>query len=555
MNSQSQSIPAAVAATLKPTGGYHALGYDGTSSTVWSHARECVITLSPSDLASPATLKSVCGPAWAVNNFPKLSKEGQVVGVDCGALSSAIISDCQSAGKYNPSIIRGAGVWDSKDGLVINSRSIWSPSGVHVNREGYCGHIYPVSRDIGFDPNTKPDGKEVEVIGKLISSYKWAHEADCVYVYGWIATAILAGALKRRPHLCITGPRGNGKSSLVSTLGKMLGSLGVSGDAQSTPAGIRQKMGNGSGYVILDEAESNASISRLIQMARTTYSDDSADGVLKGTSGGEARSFAMRLSFLLAAISPPAFEAADASRWVTVEIKHLKENAATDPSRLLIDDDYAAEVGERVKALIVSRYDIYTQSLAVIKTTIIAATGNARQAETLGGLLAGWWIFFNDEVISEADAVDVLGSLDMKAHAENQNASDEQECLESILRALVRDGQDTLSVAEAVARVRSEGAEMKRWARVLGHAGIRAEPQTISIATSDNNLGVKGLLKGTKFEHGGWGRLLKRLSGATTPTPITLASVSSRAVTVPHADPLAKKTGEVVDLFTAKVAR
>lgn len=549
----------AVESTLPAKSGFDALGYVGVDNYVWSHPRQCVVALTANALSSAATLMAVCGEKWCEENFPKKNKEKKTVGFLVQKLAGNIITKCAEAGVYNPATIRGAGVWDSKSGLVINGAKIWSPNGMPITRSGFEGHIYPISRDIGIKEGgaiaSPADLAEWEA---LLDSYTWGHKADTITISGWLTIAVLAGALARRPHVCITGPLGNGKTSLMLIIAKIIGGMGVNGDAQSTPAGIRQKLGAGAGSVILDEAENNSekgsNISRLIAMARTTYSDDSADGILKGTSSGESRSFSMRLSFLLAAISPPAFEAADATRWVIAEVKSLKPEAALTPSRLVTDHSRASRLGDRIKALIVNRYDVFVKALAVFRTTMLNANAKARQADTVGYLVAGWWILHHDVAPSQAQADAIVASLDNVTHTEAHSASDEENCLSAILRGLLREGQETLTVAEAIDKVNEEGSK-SRWVAVLGRAGLKVSGARLQIATSDDHSGVKGLLRGTKFEGGGWSRILKRLPYAENNKSSHIASMTQKVVSVIYPTRENVGAGEVVELFEGTVRK
>lgn len=542
-----------------PTSGYVALGYVGVDNFVWSNPRQCVVHLTANALSSAATLMAVCGEQWCITNFPKVNDKGETVGFLIQSIAGDIVTKCAEAGIYDADSNRGSGVWDSPSGLIVNSATLWSPtSAKSITRAGFDGHVYPKSRSIGIEPgNAIATPADLAELDEMLSAYIWGHASDPLLFSGWLVVAVLSGALSRRPHLCLTGPMGAGKTTARDVFGNMVGGMGIFGDAKSTPAGIYQTMRNDSGPVILDEGEpegGTSNILRLVRMARSTYSDESSDGILQGTSSGNAKSFSMRLTFLLSAIAPPAFEAADASRWVLTEIKSVKKEAQLNPSRLITEDGYAACMGSRIKALIVSRHGVFVESLATFRTEIMAGTAKARQADTIGSLVAGWWILHNDRAPSAEQAKAIVAGLDTEAHAEAHSSSDEQDCLSAILRAVLRDGQDTLTVAEAIDRVTTDGRKCS-WNKVLGHSGLKVDGARLHIATTESHQGVKALLKGSKFENGGWGPILNRLPDAVYNKSSWVAGMNQKIVSVIYPTREVAGLGEVVDLFEGVVRK
>lgn len=549
----------ALAATSLPTSGYVALGYSGVDNFVWSNPRQCVVPLSANALSSAATLMAVCGEKWCRTNHPKVNDKGTVTGFIIQDVAGEIITACAEAGIYNADANRGAGVWSSPLGLVVNSGSLWSPTIKEpLSRAGFAGNVYPRSRTIGIEPGTAiATPADMAELDEMLEAYIWGHQSDPMLLSGWLIVAVLAGAILRRPHICLTGPMSAGKTTLRDIFGAFVGGMGVFGDAKSTPAGIYQTMRADAGPVLLDEGEPEAgggNVARLVRMARSTYSDDSSDGILQGTSSGNAKSFAMKLTFLLSAIAPPALEAADASRWIITEIKSVKKEAQLNPSRLITEYGYAAKQGLKIKALIVSRYDVFVESLAIIRAAIMSGAAKGRQADTVGTLCAGYWILHHDTAPTTAEALALVAGLDTATHAEAHSSSDEQDCLAAILRAVIRDGQEALTVAEAIDRVNSEGSK-SRWASVLGHAGLKVVGGRLQVAISETHVGVKALLKGTKFEHGGWGRILKRLPDAENNRPSYIAGLTQKIVSVVYPTREVAGAGEVVDLFEGTVRK
>jgi hypothetical protein len=551
IHTSNSDVTQAVRATLTPaTEGYVALGYAGTDNIIWSNPRACVLIIAAAAMTSPAMLMAACGPDWSIRAYPKIDKKTGARSLMTIDLAAAIISDCEKAGVYNPKLIRGAGVWSSGDGLVINGESVWATNAALVARSGHEGYIYPKVRSIGITADGAiATAEDIAEINDLLAGYIWRHESEFILVSGWITVSILSGALARRPHLLVTGKRGKGKSILMDTIGQLMGeNFGFHADAKTTPAGIRQTLNGGAGPILLDEAEGStgANMDKLMEMSRSAYGDKSR-GVVQGTSAGDPRNFGLRACFMLACISPPKMATADKTRYGVVEVRGVTTEAALNPCRLILDHEHAASLGNRVKQLVVSRFNLYNTSLAVIRGAIIASGAEPRQAETVGGLVAGWWILNNATAMTEADAVLILPMLDAKAYAEAYTASDEEDCLDAILSSLVRDRQDSLTIAEAIAHINAKD-EGKRWSDVLARVGIKVSESHIQVVSADEHAGLKSLLEGTKFAPGNVSRYLGRIAGAKSKV-VWMAEMSRRVIDVP----LPNRQGDIVDIFDGKV--
>src|SRR3546814_12688673 len=74
---------------------------------------------------------------------------------------------------------------------------------------------------------------------------------------GWIAIAVICGALNWRPHVWLTGSSGSGKSWLLdNVIRPLIGAIAVYCQSNSTEAGIRQTLATDARPVLFDEAES-----------------------------------------------------------------------------------------------------------------------------------------------------------------------------------------------------------------------------------------------------------------------------------------------------------
>src|SRR3546814_10759108 len=87
---------------------------------------------------------------------------------------------------------------------------------------------------------------------------------------GWIAIAVICGALNWRPHVWLTGSSGSGKSWLLdNVIRPLIGAIAVYCQSNSTEAGIRQTLATDARPVLFDEAESEDAKAQVrIQIGR-----------------------------------------------------------------------------------------------------------------------------------------------------------------------------------------------------------------------------------------------------------------------------------------------
>src|SRR3546814_12291625 len=99
---------------------------------------------------------------------------------------------------------------------------------------------------------------------------------------GWIAIAVICGALNWRPHVWLTGSSGSGKSWLLdNVIRPLIGAIAVHCHSNSTEAGIRQTLATDARPVLFDEAESEDAkaqvrIQQVLELSRQSSSENGA---------------------------------------------------------------------------------------------------------------------------------------------------------------------------------------------------------------------------------------------------------------------------------------
>lgn len=247
------------------------------------------------------------------------------------------------------------------------------------------GRVYPAFGTVGFDRYTPEasDDEVNEVLGAF-SSLNWVHPLASELLLGWLGVAATAAALRRRPHVMLTGPRGCGKSTVLELVKEMLGVMCTAFTGVPTEAGLRQRLAGKPTAALIDEFEydpSKKNCRDTLEHARSAYSLQEGDeGVVRGSVTGKAVSFRIVSPFLVAGISPGRMEPADVSRWVVLEAKDRKVDGN------MLDKARAREIGPKLAKRFVGRWSVFQASEAVVRDCTIASGGDGRMADTVGTL-------------------------------------------------------------------------------------------------------------------------------------------------------------------------
>lgn len=513
-------------------GGYLALGYKDNCSYVYSYVQQRTIGLRPSHM-NEMTLKSVCGADWCDAYYTELHPKKEVRYFDHRALATNIISDCQRVGLYNDDCERRFGIWPSQDGksLYINGNQLWRNDGGVVETGFVDGKVYPRSGDVGFGPDTPPaTPEEINRVLAALGVYDWATDMVPEMLLGWLVCAFVAPALPRRPHVYFTGAAGVGKSVMLEMVANLLGPLAHKASGPQSKAGLYQSLGGTPRAVVLDEAEADSSNRRwsdMLEIARIAYSFTEGDkGLVVGSQTGVPRGYRFFAPFFAAGITPAKFEPADLTRWTIVEAKGRK----ADAEKHLLREAESRTLGARIAALVVRRWSVLQASLEVIRDTIMRQGGDARLADTVGPLLAGYWCVVSSSPATPADAETLVGFCQLRKQLEQREETDEKRCLEALLSRVVTVPvmEETclvkipLSIGETIARICADPAGQMDLQHRLSQSGIRVTYQkgrwVVMVAASPEHTELRKLFRGSKWQHGGWATTLRRLPGGMEST-------------------------------------
>lgn len=516
------------------SGGYVPLGYKDGVNFVWSIPRGTLMAVSAGMLTQPGHLMNMAGGMdWCIAAHPKFTKtEGLTC--DWQSMGGQVVAACTQAGPFDPFAARGTGVWDSGDGaLVVNGSDIlWRTDGKPQDRFGN-EFVYPRGAKLGVCADTpQATVADGESLLEAIGTWQWARESDPFLMLGWIGHAYLSGAAPWRAHVSLTGARGTGKSFLQDLTGRLLGRTAMQCDGDSTPAGIRQKVGNDALALIIDEAEADGK--KVAEILGFLRSASSGAEVLRGTQDQTGTSFQLRVSGMVAGIVPPVLNAADQSRFIRLELAGVNADAAATPHPLVSDHEAAEALGLKLFARMLSSWSRLKNAKKVLRKHL---GGDPRYADTIAPVLASAWCILFDDELTDIEAKTFVGEMKLDAERDRVvDAKDESDAFDHLLSKAMKvqiDGKTLeLTGADAIARALDEAVNRQKggYTKALGLYGLKAIKDgahgTLQIAHLSPQL--KQLYMGTKWEAGDLAAVFKRLPGAGVAS--STSSIGGRSV-------------------------
>jgi energy-coupling factor transporter ATP-binding protein EcfA2 len=531
------------AASNKLSGGFTALGTLGTNVVILSGLSKEIFKLPPSELKEMALL-AICGVNWCNDHYLEFDEKKEEYVLNHKRLSHDIIRSCQEQGPYVEALECRAGVSKARNGaLMINGAELWLADGTRLEHGVHDGQVYPSCGDIGFGPET-PAATDDDVAHVLncFRGIDYREDLAPEMLLGWLGVAFTSFALERRPHILVTGGAGVGKSTLLRSISMLLGNMGFSATGAPTSAGLHQSIGGTLKAVVIDEFEADPSRRNcrdVLELARKSYSLQPGDnGVVRGSMTGVAKSYPVYSPFIAGGISPGKMEAADVTRWVVLEAKSRKVDAAS------LTDEEARDIGPRLAKKFVKNWSVFQQAQSMVRQSILTKGGTARLAETVGTLLSGYLAFTSNRVPTVKEVEALVERIGVQERAAANAVSDEQLCLQALLSRVLpfkfMQGDymltRSLSISEAIQKVCEDPTATGEIIGRLAQLGLRVAftkgNWQLFVANNHEHAELRKLFSGTKWSGGGWSIILRRLPGGKEATQRLGAGFGAAKVTV-----------------------
>lgn len=551
---QQEAAAAAPAAAPQPepepdAAPYRVLGWCSDRARVFYQHRQTgqIASIKPAAQAGPLLQLAPIG--WWATFHPR-GRTGD--GIDWAGACSAVIEAANRAGVFAPDRVRGRGLW------MEGSRTVWH-LGDRLEVDGQevaliehrSSHHYPRLPALDIDRTVAPlsDAEGREILA-AVAAMGWATPLDPLHLLGWAVLANVGGALDKRPTLQITSRFGSGKTfTRERVLQPLLAGLAVS-RSNSTEAGIRQLLRADTLPVLIDESEGEDHSRREghLRLARLSYDGSPTD---RGTTHGQALSYAIRSSVAMVGINATINNPAERSRTVLVGREQLPQAEWAAVDRRL-QELLTPETGARLLRRAVNHLPTLRANVATFRRAVEAQLGGgaaARAGDTYGALLAGAHLLTSEALVDDGQALNWLDSIRWstaaalgEAGSDGQDGTAEsRQCLAHLLSHEEVWRSDTgtgrLSVRELLELARSpSGADDAEQARkALGRRGIRATDSGLEVANSAEALAP--IYGRTKWRDGGHRARLLDLPGASAAGPVRLPVLGIvRASKVPWAE-------------------
>jgi hypothetical protein len=355
-------------------------------------------------------------PNWLETNFPIMRGRGDEMHAVPGKFNRdqtahLLQAACLNEGLLDPvRQVRGRGAHRGENsGLILHlGDRLWIPCGPKrapmirsTGRHG--GHIYP-ARPALPPPWSKPvpaQGGPGPKLFQLYSCWNWQRPAfDPLLMLGTHVVIQLAGALKVRPMTLLLGEPGSGKTTLLEKLLAAEGGgwLLICGDP--TKAALMQVLGIDVLGVLIDQGLDATEAmpkhaAELLDFARAAYSGTE---VWRGGADHAAVRFPTRSNLIAGAVVSPPLNAADASRWVKLEL-----TAPTGPEPI-VSDGQLGVLGQQLRRRVADLWPpLDGEVLPAVRQWLIRLGHDGRSADTYGTIFACAWIALHDRVPGEDD--------------------------------------------------------------------------------------------------------------------------------------------------------
>lgn len=510
-----------------------------------------VIDLTARQISQGAEISALFGShgvTWLADEFPAHDKEGKVIvgKFSVTAVHHWIQRQSDRAGLFDPATpSRGLGMWlaGRTPVLHLGHSLLWGDT---WRKPGFreAGAIWQAFHGVAevAAPATPTDVRKLET---LLRRWHWREPMGAEMMLGLWAAGMMGAAIPWRPHGFLLAEAGAGKSTLAKVLAAANPISKLVDDY--TEAGLRQDLSTHASALLLDEADPDDAtaaekLQRVISLLRRASSGAGAV-VLRGSPGGEGKTFTVVGCAIMIGTLPPSLNAADASRITLLGLLKLGKDAV-EPSEGEIAE--IARLASAFLARAVSVLDRFPAAFSSIRRQILEMDGGThRIADQIGTILAARHIMLDDgDVPALGDELaDMTWAIPTAADQEADGAP--QRCWSHLLDSGLesyRSGErptvrrvlaDALGPPE-IQPHRAQSDLFEHGMRV-GHYPLSARDGPMCLYVRNNHPRLETIFTGTRWAGGKWSEELSRLPDAQRPPhPVSLRrGEKHRCVVIP----------------------
>lgn len=255
--------------------------------------------------------------------------------------------------------LRGCGVWDCDDCLVLVSRGELVAVNGHLERVESAeikNHVFDLNDvakpwfsfdDLGVSwaasENQDWCRSVLKRAERLFGQWSYTSEGSDTLLTGLVMATWIQSVWKWRPQVFILGESNTGKTSMFHALAgaEHSGEKGIFGSlalkfANYTSAGLSQSIGRSAKIVICDEFEQSKAREEVLTMVRAA---GRGDPVVRGTTGHRSKSFRLHQMFWMGSTESGLNKEVDQNRFIRIQLVRTIDATKWAAFRLPSDHD------------------------------------------------------------------------------------------------------------------------------------------------------------------------------------------------------------------------
>jgi hypothetical protein len=428
---------------------------------------------------------------------------------------------CRKAGRFDPNRVRGRGLWPRSDGtLVFNTGDMLFLLDGAVFRQVELPELFVTDADphryvsgsptLAAPSNEEADADECRRAFNILDRFTWMNgQHEPKLIAGWIACASTLNLLSFRPHVAITAEKTAGKSHVLMVAKSLLGQSGyfefeIRG---STEPGVPQTLRTDALPAVCDEFETtDLAAQSIIQLFRIA-SGSTAGPIVKGSADGVAITYQVRTMALAGGIAFQPKEPADKSRWAVVHLRKVSHTREEQASLGIQIAGIDPRFGPRLQRRMINRQREFITNLDEFKAVILSKGGDDREADITGHLFAGWWTACHEEIVTPAQAADLLAWY----KPQSDGNQDHDACLDRLLGFRLWSGFTLGEILRKIIR----GVATKLEIDDLEAFGVRYDPGTEEVIVANRANGIAQCFAGSPWADGQYKVVFRRMGGHT----------------------------------------
>jgi phage/plasmid primase-like uncharacterized protein len=463
------------------------LGYFESDYFYSSTENNQIITISAGGHSNALNMLQLAPMEWWNRKFGFIDEQTKKVKVDWKNVASDMMAKCRDAGLFNPSKVRGRGVWKDGKNFVINNGET-----VYNENKDSCFHYQKlIKTDYSF--NNPFSDSEMDLLNQGFQNLLYKNKKDYIYLAAWVIQAQIFGCLPWRFHVWVTGARGNGKSKILEWANELLPLSVLTNNA--TAAGIRQEVLNDASAVVVDENELDSGrVNQIIELSRQMSTNSKAKS-LRGTSTGKGISLSTQAVFMFGSIQIGNLDTADVTRIFIVEMLPTKGQKIEDYEAISKIFEFYASNKHRIFARAYNSIGSILISYDLVKRYLHSKQLESRLGDQISMLVACFWVYLSTEPIPESSIEQIINHFNLinSDYVNDSSVSDSDNCMDEILSAQIdRDNKTVAFAIEYLQLSARDEKDLDYINRSLAFLGIRyMDDGTLFVASKSELLSSK----------------------------------------------------------------